>query len=63
MESGLQLTKLGRTLSQIKRLNDGVVALSQTESAEAESAVRFDAKDTQETVSAAVRKLRPVCGG
>lgn len=57
MESGLQLTKLGRTLSQIKRLNDGVVALSQTESAEAESAVRFDAKDTQETVSAAVRKL------
>lgn len=57
MESGLQLTKLGRTLSQIKRLNDGAVALSQTESAEAESTVRFDAKDTQETISAAVRKL------
>lgn len=57
MQSGLQLTRLGRILSQIQRLSGGSVAAVQAETAEAESAVTFDAKDTQETISVAVRKL------
>ena len=56
IESTLRLTRLGRILSQIHRLSGGAVAVGE-ETSEAESAVTFDAKDTQETVCTAVRKL------
>ena len=57
LHADIQLTKLGRVLSQITRIAGGVVSAADPAVSDADGEFRFDAKDTQETIAAAARKL------
>ena len=57
LTANVQLTKLGRILSQITRISGGAMPVADTDGADADDSFHFDEKDSQETVAAAVRKL------
>ena len=57
LSAKLQLTKLGRILSQITRISGGTLPAADADGADADDSFHFDEKDSQETVAAAVRKL------
>ena len=53
----LELTKLGRILSQITRISAGTFSDTAAAASDADDGFHFDEKDSQETIAAAVRKL------
>ena len=57
LSTGLQLTKLGRTLSQITRFVSGGVSALDSAVSDSDGAFHFDEKDSQDTIAAAARKL------
>ena len=57
LHAGLELTRLGRILSQITRISGGTFTESAADTAESEEGFHFDEKDSQETIAVAVRKL------
>ena len=57
LSASLQLTKLGRVLSQIARFVSGEVSATDTSPSDTDGSFHFDEKDTQDTIAAAARKL------